>query len=663
MTELHSFSVPLKIKVTQNGVVVFERTFKNGPITFGRTTKNDVTLEFEFVSRSHCHIYEQNGKFYLEDLKSSNGIRVHDHKVSKIEITDVFNFNIVSLSISVERLVEEKTQPLAELPTASAVGTSTGQKMLPTMSNAAPAIVPVAPVQPQARPEPKLQVVQVEGNKIAEPVKNPGVTAARQPLPVRQLKASGKRKPVLDKDLTDDLSGHFAGVKQARAKKIEAIVMWHDQVYDVKEFGRNQRVIAGLGESANLHIPLHQDWALAKVDFDGLQCYVPANKDASLLRQGKNYAMGDLLGQQILQQRTIGYTMKIKDDEVLKIDLGSAISVILRYVPASRELTKATITEPERALKQALVTSFILHFFLAFMMILSAPNLDNVPKLKNVAPRYAKLLMEKPKPKPTPTPKPPEKKVVEKKPEPRKQQVVKAVKKPIKTPKVVAKVNKFPMEVKNPVKNAPPPTKVENLGALGALGAVSKNAPTNQVTAININPNAGGMPNKANTGGIIGALPSSNGTLVAGGGSSRVKTKGMGYGTGTGYGIQGLKGTAGSRGVAGAIVGQPKLASLAKEEGLTRAQVMAVVQKYLGEIQHCYERSLLASPNLAGRMEFEWDISAGGSVTSVRVKRSTVAGGDSLGECVKGIFAGMQFPKATNGATTTPNIGFPFGRM
>jgi hypothetical protein len=47
----------------------------------------------------------------------------------------------------------------------------------------------------------------------------------------------------------------------------------------------------------------------------------------------------------------------------------------------------------------------------------------------------------------------------------------------------------------------------------------------------------------------------------------------------------------------------------------------------------------------------------------VRVRRSTVNNGDALGECVKGVFSSMKFPSAKNGMTTTPNIGFPFGRM
>jgi hypothetical protein len=191
---------------------------------------------------------------------------------------------------------------------------------------------------------------------------------------------------------------------------------------------------------------------------------------------------------------------------------------------------------------------------------------------------------------------------------------------------------------------------------------MSKTA-SNVVTNININPNAGGLQQKAlNTGGIAGALPSSNGKLAAGGGP-RVKTKGFGYGTGTGYGMQGMKGTAGTRGIAGRVVGEPKLAKFSRIEGLSRDQVMSVLKQYMGEIQHCYERNLLANPDLAGRIDFEWDISPSGKVTDVRVKRSTVTNGDGLTECVRHIFTIMPFPRASNGMITTPTIGFPFGRI
>jgi outer membrane biosynthesis protein TonB len=368
--------------------------------------------------------------------------------------------------------------------------------------------------------------------------------------------------------------------------------------------------------------------------------------------------------------------------DVLNVDLGGGMRIFLRYIPATQKLTKKKMTEPEQALKQAMLGSALMHGVMALLLMISVPEVKNIPKLDNVPERFAKLLVEPPKPIiPVPEPKieppkPEPKKIVKpepKRPEPKK--IVKQEPKKLKLPKKLVEQNKFPIVVKNPPKVAeaqvvrkpePKPVKVESLGALAALGAISdspmKDMP--QVSNIQINKDAGGASSKvANTTGVLNAIPSSGGKLLAAGGGP-VKTGGKGIGSGTAYGVQGLSGASGSRGIAAAVVGSPQLATASgKVEGLTRAQVMDVVKKYLGEVQQCYERNLLSNPSLAGRMEFEWDIQPAGKVSAVRVRRSTVANGDGLGECVKGVFAKMKFPKAKNGQSTTPNIGFPFGRL
>ncbi|MBK7890165.1 MAG: AgmX/PglI C-terminal domain-containing protein [Bdellovibrionales bacterium] len=113
----------------------------------------------------------------------------------------------------------------------------------------------------------------------------------------------------------------------------------------------------------------------------------------------------------------------------------------------------------------------------------------------------------------------------------------------------------------------------------------------------------------------------------------------------------------------GSVIGGATYSESTKTEGLTREQVMKIVQKHQGQIQQCYERSLMDDANLAGRAEFEWEISAQGSVTSVSVKESNLRNGEKLLDCVKGVFKKMAFPSAKNGASTTPTIGLPFGRL
>ena len=646
----------------------------------------DICLDFEFMSRAHGNISYDAGCWVLTDLKSSNGIIFNGKKIQKLVLANGQTFQVGALKFHVELLSEERpiedfdevtsptiVNPLGKENAHQTVSAAPTQKISdsvhlnlkshslapkPTSTGSAPA-VKVSPAV-QKIPSQAPQNVHKAAMAPLPSASSVGISAQATVVATRiQV-----RVPMLQKDFSSEFLGFHESLSKSAKRKLEAVVTWQGQVYDIKEFRSGQVITAGPAGQASLKIPtLKIPWTLAKVSADRVQCFIPEGNQASLAKNGQSFGMDALLASKQMSQQGSGFALKMDFQEVVRVGLGNGIEVHLRYVPASSPLGNGK-NEFEGVLKQSIVSSAVLHSVLLLIVLLGAPAQVEGPKLKNVPERFARLLVEKPKPKPTPIPPKLEKKEVVKKdlPKPKIEKKV-VVHKIQPTPKVIQKVNKFPMIVKQPVPKAPPPLKVESLGALAALGAISDKAQPNVVTNININKNAGGMQSKAiNAGGIIGALPSSNGALLAGGGQ-HVKTKGLGFGTGTGYGMQGLKGNAGARAVAGAVVGEPKLAKSVKVEGLTRAQVMAVIQKYLSEVQHCYERILLTDSNLSGRMEFEWDISSGGSVQAVRVKRSTVNNGDALGECVKGIFSGMKFPTASNGQSTTPSIGFPFGRL
>lgn len=134
-------------------------------------------------------------------------------------------------------------------------------------------------------------------------------------------------------------------------------------------------------------------------------------------------------------------------------------------------------------------------------------------------------------------------------------------------------------------------------------------------------------------------------------------------GGGKSYSTKGQAGGAGARGVKGAVVGAPNLAAnVGSEQGLSNEQVMLIVNKHLGEVQRCYERALFEDGSLVGRVEYEWEISASGSVTSARVSRNEIARGDGLNNCVLALFRRLKFPPAKNKQTTVAKIGFPFGK-
>lgn len=662
-----------------------ELVFQHGPVQFGRLPTCDVRLDYPFISRNHFHLTEENGSLVIRDSGSRNGLII-DGQVRPFQvIEDKLDLKLDKLEVKIS----------LDQPKSSEVG------VVKTIQNAE-TVVQHEPIQPKLPGSLKPQ------GGLGGATENPNVRQQISDaqtvvdIPAARQKSGGNHSavgnhlhgaPILGRSFEGELINIHPGLQAASQKRLEAVVYWQDQVFEVREFEPNERVTIGSSPFSTIRLPtIPKGWALAKVDFDKADCYVPKDKTVSLTKNGQTFTGQDLINNNYAKSKGSGISFKMSQYDIVNVDVGGGMKVFLRYIPATKPLTRKKLTEPDFAIKQAMLGSAILHGIFSLLLIIFAPTGKPAPKLKNVPERYARLLVEPPKPiipvpEPPPPPPPPEPKKEVAKPEPKKPEPKKVVKvekekpKKMELPKKLEKQNKFPMIVKNPMPNQPvakvnnpsptpppkepPPVKVEALGALAALGPVSNDpSPAPAMNNIKIDKNAGGLASKTpNTQGLMGALPSPTGKLMAVG-SGSVKTGGKGIGAGVAYGTQGLSGGAGTRAVGGGVVGQPKLAtSSGKTEGLTRQQVMEVVQKHLAEVQACYEKSLLSTPSLAGRMEFEWDIEASGSVSAVRIKRSTVNNGDALGSCVKGVFSAMRFPAAKNGQSTTPNIGFPFGRL
>ncbi|MDX9731487.1 MAG: AgmX/PglI C-terminal domain-containing protein, partial [Bdellovibrionales bacterium] len=277
--------------------------------------------------------------------------------------------------------------------------------------------------------------------------------------------------------------------------------------------------------------------------------------------------------------------------------------------------------------------------------------------------------------KPTPPPKVERKVVQPKKVEPKvakKEDVGAAARsnQPVTDPTRVAKSNPPPPGPKTeaPPAPTPKPFNASSVGALKALTMLSSapaapSANTERIVvrrSTSSEEGGGSGSSTPTTSQMMSNLPiveggSANG--VAGGMALPVSSGGAGYGT------KGFSGKTGKRNVLGSVIGGATYTETAKTEGLTREQVMKVVQKHHSQIQQCYERSLMDDPAIAGRAEFEWEISAKGTVGRVSVKETNLRNGDKLLDCVKGVFRGMKFPVAKNGSSTTPTIGLPFGRL
>lgn len=450
----------------------------------------------------------------------------------------------------------------------------------------------------------------------------------------------------------------------SRFHHLEVIVIWKGEIIESRLYRPNEIVSLGTG-SEDLYIPwLEKSMALARVDVTGADCLIPTKNAAYIYQKSKETAER--------LHPSSRYRLAKRSGEQLKIDLRKDFCLLFKFVPSPRPLSRWMRREDNQSMAKMAAFSFLLHFLFLFMILHFAPD-TSAPKIKNVPDKVARLLVMKP-PKP-PTPLPPEPKI---QPTPQKmvkkemptlqKKIQKVTRRKYRPPqKIIVQKRAFTKTNRTQTAKASKtdhqPTDITKVGALSLLKSPSLK--TQQPVSLDISQQAGGLKNRSNISSLVERKSSAQGRLPSSMRSGLSKSpSGRGIGQGTGYGLKGVKGMAGQRGVAGSIVGAPSLFAVTNDtQGLSQDQVMAVVKKHVVHIQRCYEKALLDQPQLAGRVEYEWLIQKSGQVSWVKVKSAQMTGADQLNECVGTVFKEMKFPVAKNGATTQSTIGFPFGRL
>jgi TonB family protein len=91
--------------------------------------------------------------------------------------------------------------------------------------------------------------------------------------------------------------------------------------------------------------------------------------------------------------------------------------------------------------------------------------------------------------------------------------------------------------------------------------------------------------------------------------------------------------------------------------GLDRDTVRRIIQSYRSQVRACYDRALVSSPNLQGRVVYRWKILSDGRVDDTSIQKATLDSAN-LKSCVLEVIQRMQFPKSTRGLSTT--VIYPF---
>lgn len=602
----------IKVNVKDKTGVIYSAQFTQFPIVFGRGPQCHISLPaHNLLSRAHGSISADHKQVVITDLNSRNGIlfsgeRRHEIRLSK---SGSFEAGRLIFEIIIEETIDDDITLIPKV-----------QKLTPPMRVDSEEADPFAMTRVSRRLHTVSKSLQLESER-------------------------------------DVHALHMQGIV------LQGVVTWGEDILDVRQFMAGDEFIVGTTAFEPIHVPsLNQKLNLGRNISGAGHFKIPKGLKWRLSGADFDYSKEQAIENKLAQDRGNHYVFQLRMKDVCTLDLGEDISLHMRYVEVPRPLVTKTWIENREIFKKAIQISIGIHLVVSLAVLFSAPK-NEAPKVDNVPPRFAKLLVAPPvqilaapplppKPEPPPEPDPvPPKKQADVKTKPKKQQVApkKIVEKRARTPAPQAPPTK--VVAKPPTKEAV--TADSFADVFNSAASATPSAPTVKFNA----PRAAGAPS-LKTAGLVGALKSKVGQASASSGEAPSLGQRVGQ---QGY-AQSEAGMAGKRRVGGAVLGTPKFSTPSGPQGLNNSEVMKIVNRYLNDIHRCYERALFQDASLAGRVEYEWTISASGVVTNVSVKRSELGQGEALNNCVMGVFNKMRFPASKNGQSTVASIGFPFGK-
>jgi len=118
------------LSLTEKGGETKQLQFDKNEVGIGRVQGNEIVLPKGNVSKRHCRIFIHDGKFSVEDLKSTNGTYVNGRKLT--EATEVFSGDKIYVGDFIVRVENAPTAEAANLGTeAGSLSTALGTRRPP----------------------------------------------------------------------------------------------------------------------------------------------------------------------------------------------------------------------------------------------------------------------------------------------------------------------------------------------------------------------------------------------------------------------------------------------------------------------------------------------------------------------------------------------------
>lgn len=668
--ESQQFNKKIRVLVYYQDQKILDKNFLQGPVLFGRSSDCQISLDYNFLSRHHAKIIQENQKIYLVDLKSRNGVQVGLNWIDKIEINPPFEFKIDRLRCEV--ILEE----ILQIHEKTKLTFQDQETQIPNKSSVhmggSAAVVSKSHSISQSASQSILKTKTEKSNNI-----NP--SDEKKAVYVKTNEREGSEDiPHLD------LIDFHPGVRVKGPKRLESVLMWKDQLLEVKNFQIGEKIYLGPGtfspsENQHISVPtIEVGWALCRVknENQGAMCFIPFDKAFRIGREGHYFSVEDLIQSQFIQVQKKGYSFHLTLLDVLELNLGNQLKLYLRWIPRASRLSTNSLVQPKVETKQAYLISAIAHAILTLFLILnpvtstlynqsSLKNGDGTKKdlnsfnnsrLKLLVPRHlmysannlsndgdsrtiASEVVSSSNTLFVPT-------------------TVVSTTLPanykITTP-LITLPHEDPEELSSEELTSEEVADVENpkvdISKVNNSKVTMPKVPTTtlnrKISAKNTNPKS--IDN------LIKTLPKKK-TLkvtdssITGGGVAKQNS----------FKERQPNSEISVNPFADSNSVEILSLSMMSTEGLKNHQVMSKVETQLKNLKDCFNKFRKNDSSLKGSMDIEWEISSFGEVESIQVKKTNIPHSEALVECVKEVFMLIKFPSATNNKNTAPFIQLYF---
>jgi hypothetical protein len=686
----------LQVVILRDGLLVGTEVFVPGHYALGSGLDQDLRLDDASVQAAHAELFFQNGRAAVQDA-GSNALFVNGHRVTACEVRAVDEIVVGPFTLKVRVMARRpvaRPTPSAEVaailgappppprPSAPPVPSSPRPPGPPAtvVSNrrmtAAPLqepapsrplhlrtvppppepdeaasleddfFSPAASAPPGLSPQALFEDVGLPttpGLGLPAAAARPSAPAARPSAPTPRASAPAPRASAPPQAARTS-APRLPSPEGARGQpRLFVELFWGDTRHVARSFRTLAKQGLLAGPSDELPLPLWgfelpEGFVFAEQAGEGYRVHVPPG--ASVERRAQDGELYAAPPETLEAGRGQGHAITLGPGHAARF-LGDGGVSVLAYVQAP---LPRPFVNPLRGLPWLMLACLALFGggLAAFFSLAGSATENPDFQARNLNPVAVKLIAP---------PKPEERKRIAEK--------VQRLKKPDKAPekKVEAPRQEKPLPKAVAQETRKALKSVERLTAAGPamkdlLAAVDK---------LGSGPGLKGLKNDFKLSGLIGKQP-----IAAAG----IGTFGLGGGGSGGSGIKGLevlrgKGGGGIGALGAGNVGKGSVAgtvthavsrSVAAQGSVDKEAVARVINAHLNEVSSCYERALLKTPGLAGKIVLEWQITTSGSVGTARTKTSTMQSA-AVESCILGVLKQWRFPPAAGAGVV---ITYPF---